>query len=364
MSTSLPNRPADITNEWLTAALRASGALTSGEVADIELTDIGEGTGIFGEIARLTLTYRGDASGAPSSVVAKMPCTEPENLAVAQALGLYGREINFFRDVAPATQLRVPTCHFAELADDGRFVLILEDMSLSHEVGDQVVGATLEQATTTIDALAGLHATWWESDELATLDWLPVPNAPEYQAAVPDIYRAGLPVLTDEWADRVPAATIELAHRLEPNFEELMHRTAAKPHTFVHADTRLDNLFFARDGSGDVAFIDFQLALRGRGVSDLAYLLGTSAPLEVSGPNWERLLRRWHDRITELGVQGYSWDDALTGYREAALYYLVGAMSLIAAFDTGNDRGAAMAEAYVTRLCHHVVDCDAHLVLD
>ena len=63
------------------------------------------------------------------------------------------------------------------------------------------------------------------------------------------------------------------------------------------------------------------------------------------------------------GVDGYSFDDALTHYREAALYYLSGAMSLIGTFDAGNDRGAAMAEAYSTRILNHVVDIDAAAVL-
>ena len=39
-------------------------------------------------------------------------------------------------------------------------------------------------------------------------------------------------------------------------------------------------------------------------------------------------------------------------------------MSLIASFDTGNERGAAMAEAYVTRIFHHVVDTDARVILE
>ena len=34
-------------------------------------------------------------------------------------------------------------------------------------------------------------------------------------------------------------------------------------------------------------------------------------------------------------------------------------MSLIGSFDTGNERGAAMAEAYVTRTFSHIVDIDA-----
>ncbi len=78
---------------------------------------------------------------------------------------------------------------------------------------------------------------------------------------------------------------------------------------------------------------------------------------------WEQLLRRWHGAVCDLGVTGYPFDDALTHYREAALYYLSGAMSLIGTFDAGNDRGAAMAEAYSTRILNHVVDIDAAAVL-
>ena len=59
----------------------------------------------------------------------------------------------------------------------------------------------------------------------------------------------------------------------------------------------------------------------------------------------------------------YDADEALHHYREAALYYLSGAMSLVGTFDAGNDRGAAMIEAYVTRSLNHVVDCGAGQVL-
>ncbi len=357
----VPASPSDITPEWLTAALAPH--LDGTTVVGIDVHDIGEGTGIFGEIARLRLTYDRPDRGAPASLIAKLPCVEPENLAVAKALGIYEREVHFFDDVAPTTPLRVPDCYLAELDDDGRFVLLLEDLEVDLDVGDQVVGATVEQAEAVIDALVELHAPWWETGELYELDWLPVPDAPEYMAAVPGIYRAGLPVLEAEWSDRLPAGSVDVARTLDPEFEGLMRRMAEGPRTFAHADTRLDNIFFARDGSGSVAFIDFQLCLRQRGVADLAYLIGTSMNVADSRGSWERLLRRWYHRLGEHGVTGYAWDDCLRQYKESALYYLCGAMSLIGSFDTGNERGAAMATAYTTRIFGHVLDLDAASVL-
>ncbi len=353
---AVPLTPDEITTEWLATTLPAE-VLGGGTVIGFELSNIGEGTGIFGEIVRASLAV--DGGGGAESVVVKMACTEPANLEVAKVLGIYERELAMFEHVLPDAPLRVPACHFAHRADDGRFVLVLEDLSGEYDVGDQVVGATVAQAEAVVDAIAELHAQWWERPELAALDWLPSGDAPAYRAAVPGIYQAGLPVLEAEWADRVSPEAIDIARRLGPGFEEILLRNSQGPHTLIHTDTRLDNIFFARDGSADVAFIDFQLALRGRGVADLVYLLGNSVPTEIARDHWERLLRRWLDRLADLGVVGYGFDDAVTHYRQSALYYLSGAMSLIGTFDSGNERGAAMTEAYTTRSLQHAVDVGA-----
>lgn len=360
MTDQLPATPAELTPALLNELL--VDALDGGTITTVQASDIGEGTGIFGQIARLDLRIEGDGGNAPTSIVAKMACTEPANLEVAMMLGLYDREIKMFEYVLDETPITTPVCHAAVEQDDGQFLLLMENMSIDYDVGDQVVGATLPQAEATIDALAAMHAHWWGRPELDAMDWLPVPNAPQYVAAVPNIYRAGLPVLETEWADRVPPSAIDVARSVDPKFEELLHRTAGGPITLIHTDTRLDNVFFSKTDDS-VAFIDFQLALRGRAVADIAYLIGTSVPHELGREHWEQLLRRWHDAVRSLGVDNYSFDDAVTHYREAAMYYLSGAMSLIGTFDAGNDRGAAMAEAYSTRILNHVVDIDAASVL-
>ena len=135
-----------------------------------------------------------------------MACTEPANLEIAMMLGLYDREIKMFEHVLDETPITTPVCHGAVEQDDGQFLLLLENMSLAYDVGDQIVGATLSQAEAAIDALAAMHAHWWERPELDAMDWLPVPNAPQYVAAVPNIYRAGLPVLETGMGRPRPAA--------------------------------------------------------------------------------------------------------------------------------------------------------------
>lgn len=354
---TIPETPTGVDAAWLNDALADWP-----EIATVAYEDIGEGTGIFGQISRLTVTYATDGGSSPDRMVVKMACLEPENLAIANALGIYERELRFYEELASSLPFRIPANYFSLRGDDGRFVLIIEDMSGDFVVGDQVIGATPEQADAIVDALVPFHAQWWEHPDLDAMEWLPVPNAPAYKAAVPGIYRSGLSVLETEWADKISADALATAQAVDPKFEELMDRTSGGPRTLIHTDTRLDNVFFAADGSNEIALIDFQLALRGRAVADVAYMVGTSMSIENGSAHWERLLRRWHDAITAAGID-YSWDDCVLHYKEAALYYLSGAMSLVGTFDAGNERGAALVHAYSTRVLEHAADIDAADIL-
>ena len=177
-----------------------------------------------------------------------------------------------------------------------------------------------------------------------------------YLAAVPPIYAVGLPVLERDWEDRVGADAVALARRIGGRFDDVLGRMADGATTVLHGDARLDNIFFDGD---EAIFLDFQLTIRGRGPHDLAYLVGTSMPVEDQRGHWERLLRRYHRALVDAGVSDYAWEQCLKDYRESLLYLTVGAMSLIATFESGNERGAAMAEAYVVRMMRHVVECEA-----
>ena len=97
-------------------------------------------------------------------------------------------------------------------------------------------------------------------------------------------------------------------------------------------------------------------------MADICYLIGTSMSIQDGAEHWERLLRRWHAGITAAGID-YPWDDCVAHYKEATMYYLSGAMSLIGTFDAGNERGAALVHAYSTRILEHAANIDAAAVL-
>lgn len=349
ISGGLPTRAAELTAAWLSHVL-------GHRVDSFELEDIGTGVGIFGEITRVRLA--GDPL-LPHSLIAKFPTADPNNRPTGDALGIYEREVRFFRDIAPGTELRLPHAYFADMdAATGAFVLLLEDLA-RFEMGDQVAGVSVARAERIVDGLADLHATWWERPELYDLEWLPSSADPAYLAAVPAIYAAGLPVLERDWADVIGPEALEAARRVAPVFTDIVMRTGYPPCTFIHTDSRLDNFFFEGD---DPIFIDFQLAVRGRGPADVAYLVGSSMEIEDQ-VHWEALLHRYHERLLAKGVTEYSWEQCLRDYRESVLYYICSPMSLIGTFDAGNERGAQLTHKFVTRVMAHVVNSDACSVI-
>ena len=142
-------RPDDLTAEWLT------GAIGAGTVERFSTERIG--TGQMSECYRVALTYAEGAAG-PGSVVLKVAASDPDSRQTGLALGLYEREVRFYTDVAPRIGGPVAPCYDAGFdADTGVFHLLLGDASPA-VVGDEIRGATIEQAMLAMAELGRLHA--------------------------------------------------------------------------------------------------------------------------------------------------------------------------------------------------------------
>src|SRR6266511_2456808 len=92
--------PEQLSADWLTAVLRASGAAgDTAVVARFEAAAIG--TGQMSESYRVVLTWDDGAPAGPDSVVVKLAASDPTSRSTGIGLGIYEREIRFYRDVAP-----------------------------------------------------------------------------------------------------------------------------------------------------------------------------------------------------------------------------------------------------------------------
>ena len=104
----------------------------------------------------MRIDYAGEDSG-PASVVLKTASTDEGSRATGVGLGIYEREVRFYRELAPRIGGPLAECHFAASSGDGSFTIVLEDLEPATQ-GDQIAGCTVEQASLAMRSLARLHA--------------------------------------------------------------------------------------------------------------------------------------------------------------------------------------------------------------
>src|SRR5258706_3692454 len=305
----LPTHIDELTPAYLTMVLRHGGHLGRGEVVSVDAAPVGAGVGFVGQLARLCLGYRGDQGALPHVLIAKFPNADPMARYIAQMYGFFRAEAECYRQaITVGLGVPTPTVYLAEVSDDDAATLILMEDLGEARMADQVLGADLSDAEAVIDAGAQLHARWWESERLAELTWLRPLNNPAYMA-VCEQYNQSWPAFAAMFAGVAPQAALDVGQRLgdqlPSSYDWLM---ANRPTTLAHVDFRLDNFFFDRPNA-PVTIIDWQLSVRSVGVFDIGYFIVQSLTTTMRREHGEALLRRWHDRLGELGVPRYTTDD-------------------------------------------------------
>jgi hypothetical protein len=358
-SLPIPPTPDAVTAAWLTDVLRDSGAIgATTSVTSFAGQAVGAGVGVMGVLLRATLTYSGPVpAGAPASVIVKLPSPYEENRAQGIALGMYEAEVKFLNELAARTPVRLPKVYFAQIVSGtAEFAIVMED--LGHlEIGDQVKGLPVSQATAAVRALADVHAAWWGKVQVPELEWIPSVVHPRIQglaAMWPDIW-AGFQA---KFGYVLPAGAVEVGEQVKSRYWGLMEALGAMPWTLIHQDYRVDNLFFDDLATDDpVVIIDWQGLGRGPAIYDLAYFLGGSLTIEDRRAHEADIVRAYHDRLVGHGVD-YSFEDLWTGYRMGMLSGLSTAVLVGATFDLANERGKALVEALGSR--HFAAAVDLH----
>jgi aminoglycoside/choline kinase family phosphotransferase len=368
MSTMTPQRLTDVTVEWMTEALGV--ALNA-----IDVQQIGEGHGFMGELARVTLhpsdskTASATSSSAasakvPSSVVVKLPTSDPGAHVVGDMMRVWEREHCFYRDIAPQLNIRVPEV-FVNIADPP--CLVLEDLAPASSKtpavpGDQVAGATLDQAQRSIDVLSRHHAAWFEHPLLSTFTWMPAIDDPAILTLGPT-FAMGWPMFLERFDGQLPTRCLRWCEQFVETIPEWIKGHYDDPSTITHGDFRLDNLFFFNDGS--VAVIDWQLSMRAPGQSDLVYFCANNLRVETRRQYESALIERYVAGLHAAGVPTHAVtvESVRRGYLEGLLFYAMSFGAGLLAIDPANERGTALFDALVRRTFTAVNDHDVGTVM-
>jgi hypothetical protein len=358
---AIPRGVEEITPTWLTGALRASGALQCGSVADLVITPFAEGVGLMSQLAKLEVSYTsGSWPTLPSRMVVKLSARRGPNRAMAVDFGLYEREVRFYKELAAGAGIRTPVPFVAvhdRATDD--MVLVLEDVSPEEPA---VAGFTDDEVALIVRQLAAFHAWWWDGAGRTRPDWVPALDGPVWSAHQ-SMFRSGWEAFARTPTAASHAEFMSFGTALVDAIPALQRRLSWPPVTLVHLDFRRSNIFVTHDrGAPQVAVVDWQPLSIGRGPYDLGYFLSQSVPVAQRRALEQPMLSLYHSVLRDHGVRDYTADDVWDDYRLGVAYsssYAVGTLLV----DLANSTGRSYADEILARAAAAVFDLDALAVV-
>ena len=337
-------RPDDLTASWL------SDKIGAGAVASFAVERIG--TGQMSECYRVVLKYADAGSDGPRSVVLKVAATDPISRQTGLALGLYEREVCFYRDVAPGIAGPIAPCYHAAVdTSTGVFDLLLGDAGPA-VVGDEIAGATTEQARLGVVELGRLHGPLLGDTALAEASWLNR-ESPLNQAMITPLY-AGF---VDRYGEQIAPNHRLVCERLVGAFDGYVEAEAGQMRGLVHGDYRLDNMLFGTAGADRaLTVVDWQTVSWGPALTDLAYFLGTALPAQDRREHYDALLLAYHEALGPGAP--ISLAEVREGVRRQSFFGVM--MAIVSSMLVERtERGDRMFMTMLQRHCDHVLDTDA-----
>ncbi|MFA7603290.1 MAG: phosphotransferase [Novosphingobium sp.] len=313
----LPVTTAEITPEWLTAALRVRAPGVT--VRAIETIDTVHGTTTKIRL-RLDLDEAGRRAGIPEIVILKGGF-EPHSRAVGMDQ-MFEREARAYRDVFPAMPLPTPDCYFADYdAERKQGIVIMEDLVRRGVSFCTVLRPqTHEEVARRLTVLARFHARSWNSPELAPGGkW---GDLFEFFGIMQPFFEHYLEPET--WArfvaaPRGAASSVRFHDRdwLVRAWTAMTRFARSLPQCVIHGDVHLGNLYVYPDGTP--GFFD-SLASTAPGMLEVAYHISGSLD-SADRRRWEgSLIQVYLAELARNGVDVPSFDEAWRQYTVLLLY--------------------------------------------
>ncbi len=346
----LVSAPDQVTPEWLTTVLRASGELSTGRVTAVSSTPVG--TGQVGDSIRFTLSFEGEEG--PPTLVGKFPAADQTSREAAAATRTYEVETRFYQQLRDRVSITTPRPYVALLdLEANDFVLLMDDLAPA-EQGDQLAGCGPDAAALAVHEAAKLHAPVWGDATLADMAWLNR-SSDEGQAFYIQLMAVLYPGFLDRYGDRVDPEVAAAGTRLTEHLDAyLAYRP--EPLTAAHGDFRLDNMLFSPDGT-QLTTVDWQTVALSPGVTDVSYFLGTSLLPEDRAAHERDLVREYHEALRVGGVE-YPYERCWEDYRRYAFSGFL--MAVLASMLVGRtDRGDEMFMAMANRSGRMAIELDA-----
>lgn len=313
---ALPATPEEITPDWLSKALGA-------RADSVEILDRHSGT--TGR-ALLRVVW---AAGAqhPERIFAKLPPADATQARMVSSTDMGRREARFYAQLAREAPVRLPEALWSGWGEKpSEYLMLLEDLvGAGCDFPRGSDPAILEFSGALMDELARLHAHFhdWSQRFQTRHTWVQPPMRNEWGRR---LVRAGLEAFREEAPPEFAAlGELYVAHMEACN--ELMDRG---PHTLIHGDCHLGNLFRDRRKGDRPGFLDWACVSHGPGLRDVAYFLCNSIAPELRRREERTLLERYRAGLEAGGVAVPPFEESWRDYRLLALASWVSATTTAA----------------------------------
>jgi hypothetical protein len=222
-------------------------------------------------------------------------------------------EAQFYRNAASMVGARVAHSVYVGIDQKTRSaVVIMQDLVAAGATFLTALSPyTVDQTAATLDQLALLHATNWDSPLLRE-DWL----RPKMELIASSMPTPRLQELLDRPRAETLPSRVRRADRLHAGLAALIERDV-DPLCLIHGDVHAGNVFETAEGPG---LIDWQLVQRGPWAADVAYHIGAVLAIEDRRRYEDTLLAHYLDRLGTYGVKCPSREEATDAYRMYLVY--------------------------------------------
>lgn len=305
-------RESPITPLTLSHWLRRSGNLPAGAVVSMRVELETETT--TSQLMFLTVTYSSDApSDLPRHLVIKTPLMRP-------SVPGGSAELQFYRLLAPVMGTPPLVRCFAAIdeGDSNPATLVLEDLRATHDHPPWPLPPSVNQCEAALDALAKIHAQWWEAPALGnTVGEI---HTPESLTKMVQGIAALLPAFLNAVGYALNTEDRQVLERVfSSSLKPWMRLTDPRALTIIHGDAHTWNFLFPQSGEGAAFLIDWQLWHVDLGARDLAFFIALhwypSRRREFEQP----LVHYYHDSLLGQGVENYSFDELWLDYRRCVV---------------------------------------------
>ena len=354
----LPSSAGDLTAELLNQHLANAGKWELGPFESIESAPLKiVPLGGIDSMSRAVFKITGQLSSGDSMTL----IVKSRNFSGSPSAQQGSRhEVIFYRDLADIAGVDSPEAYVAVYDDETDRMLVVLEYLEDGEVGTIKTNLDVSQIDRITTALAGMHAKWWNSPDLAKLSQ--VRTFEQVMEGGAKLFKSGVfsgEKFLEQYGDlvhpdiyKVYSSPSQWGPRLQAGF--------SGNRTLCNYDVAAKNLFLPSDPAQPPKFFDWELLIRGSIGVELAVILAYSLRVEDHGKMFG-LLDHYLETMYALGITDLTkdvlWNDVRHGF-------LVRLAAPIALAGRGHQSAVDLALEILPRITSAVLASDALELLE